>query len=118
MGRAEPASPDADAGAIEVELVFSPAARIVERLPLRLPAGATLADALAAAGDRLPPAAAGWTMGVWGRRANAGRVLRSGDRVELYRPLTVDPKQARRLRQREHREALDRQRRLRAGRPG
>ena len=36
--------------------------------------------------------------GVWGRVQPLDHVLRDGDRVELYRPLTVDPKEARRLR--------------------
>ena len=38
--------------------------------------------------------------GIWGRVATASTVLRDGDRVELTRPLTVDPMEARRLRYR------------------
>jgi putative ubiquitin-RnfH superfamily antitoxin RatB of RatAB toxin-antitoxin module len=37
-------------------------------------------------------------LGVWGRRAALHHVLRDGDRVEIYRPLRVDPKVARRQR--------------------
>ena len=37
-------------------------------------------------------------VGVWGRKCDVTAVLRDRDRVELYRPLTVDPKEARRLR--------------------
>ncbi|MDR7305183.1 RnfH family protein [Rhodoferax saidenbachensis] len=40
----------------------------------------------------------GLTLGVWGRRVSGSYVLRQGDRVELYRPLLVDPKVARRER--------------------
>ncbi len=36
--------------------------------------------------------------GVWGRKVGANHVLRDGDRLELYRPLLVDPKVARRAR--------------------
>lgn len=36
--------------------------------------------------------------GVWGKPVAPGRVLVQGDRLELYRPLTVDPKVARRER--------------------
>ena len=36
--------------------------------------------------------------GVWGRKLAPDHVLRDGDRVELYRPLKVDPKLARRER--------------------
>ena len=33
---------------------------------------------------------------VWGRKAAAGHVLRHGDRVEILRPLKIDPRDARR----------------------
>lgn len=36
--------------------------------------------------------------GVWGRTVEPHEELRSGDRLEFYRPLTVDPKVARRQR--------------------
>ncbi len=36
--------------------------------------------------------------GVWGRPCPPDTLLRPGDRVELYRPLAMDPKEARRLR--------------------
>jgi putative ubiquitin-RnfH superfamily antitoxin RatB of RatAB toxin-antitoxin module len=62
---------------------------------LELPAGATLRDALAAAGIRLQEREA---CGVFGERASLERVLAEGDRVEVYRPLEVDPKEARRRR--------------------
>jgi putative ubiquitin-RnfH superfamily antitoxin RatB of RatAB toxin-antitoxin module len=38
------------------------------------------------------------TAGIFGRVASANQSLRAGDRVELYRPLTADPKNARRER--------------------
>jgi uncharacterized protein len=37
-------------------------------------------------------------VGVWGRKTQAGRVLNANDRLEIYRPLVVDPKVARRQR--------------------
>lgn len=37
-------------------------------------------------------------LGVFGRPCPAGRVLYPGDRVEIHRPLQVDPKTARRRR--------------------
>ena len=66
-----------------------------------LPAGATVADAIRASGvlDRWPetvPAAP--DVGIWGRACAMTQRLEDGDRVELYRPLTVDPKEARRVR--------------------
>jgi len=57
-----------------------------------LPAGATVRDALDAA--RL----SGTAVGIFGRRVRLDTKLADGDRVELYRPLAMDPKEARRRR--------------------
>jgi putative ubiquitin-RnfH superfamily antitoxin RatB of RatAB toxin-antitoxin module len=43
-------------------------------------------------------------VGVWGKLRELGDALRDLDRVEIYRPLKVDPKEARRVRYRQHRE--------------
>ena len=37
-------------------------------------------------------------IGVWGKAATADRVLAAGERVEIYRPLLVDPKEVRKAR--------------------
>lgn len=66
-----------------------------------LPAGATVADAIRASGvfDRRPETAVTTPdVGIWGRACAMTQRLEDGDRVELYRPLTVDPKEARRVR--------------------
>jgi putative ubiquitin-RnfH superfamily antitoxin RatB of RatAB toxin-antitoxin module len=68
---------------------------------LVLPAGATILQALEASGIRSeePVLAPGLPdLGIWGRKAAPGQVLCDGDRVEIYRPLRVDPKVARRER--------------------
>jgi putative ubiquitin-RnfH superfamily antitoxin RatB of RatAB toxin-antitoxin module len=39
-----------------------------------------------------------WAVGIWGRRVHHTTQLCDGDRLELLRPLTIDPKTARRLR--------------------
>lgn len=85
-----------------VTVAWSPRPReVVERL-LDLPEGATVRDALRAAGwpqeaqEQQEQAASG--LAVWGRRCAPERVLREGDRVEVLRPLRVDPKVARRER--------------------
>lgn len=54
--------------------------------------GATVANALARAGWAADAVA------IHGVRAAPHEVLRDGDRVEVLRPLLVDPKQARRQR--------------------
>jgi putative ubiquitin-RnfH superfamily antitoxin RatB of RatAB toxin-antitoxin module len=89
---------------IRVELFCSPQARQTLSLELSLPDGATLHHALqaAAADPRAAFLAAGaWDGGIWGRRHAPSTVLKDGDRVEVYRPLRCDPKEARRLRYRQ-----------------
>jgi putative ubiquitin-RnfH superfamily antitoxin RatB of RatAB toxin-antitoxin module len=87
---------------IDVEVMFSPAPREVCLVAISLPEGSTLADAVRASGlvERfgLPPS--GGSVGIWGRRRSAETIVRTGDRVEIYRTLKVDPKEARRQRYR------------------
>lgn len=68
-------------------------------LALEVPAGASVADAVAASGL---VATIGLTepldLGVFGRRCAAETLLREGDRVEIYRPLSFDPMESRRRR--------------------
>ena len=44
------------------------------------------------------PELAGAALGVWGKKAKPEQLLRDHDRVEISRPLKVDPKVARRTR--------------------
>ena len=92
---------DDDAALLRVSVVFSPRAGEVEQVDLMLALGATVADALAQSGlqARHPEMdLAALPTGIWGALCDRGAVLRDRDRVELYRPLRVDPKQARRER--------------------
>ena len=69
--------------------------RAYHAVEVELAAGATVADAVAA--SRLPlEGIDGYAL--HGVRADAGAPLREGDRVELLRPLRMDPKEARRRR--------------------
>jgi uncharacterized protein len=66
-----------------------------------LPAGATVADALAASG--IAGRHAGLDLsraGIFGRRVSGDVRLADGDRIEVYRPLALDPKESRRRRAR------------------
>lgn len=95
---------------ITVAVAYAPVPRRVHELVLKLPAGTTVARALAASGlDSAYPelhdllagqaqAADTGTLGIWGRKTTLRHVLRDGDRLEIYRPLRVDPKVARRER--------------------
>lgn len=82
---------------VEIEVVHALAGE-QSIVTLRLPDGSTIADALAASGllENRPELGAACKVGVWGRVAPRTQVLRDGDRVEVYRPLTADPKLARR----------------------
>jgi putative ubiquitin-RnfH superfamily antitoxin RatB of RatAB toxin-antitoxin module len=86
---------------LQITVVYSPAARDVREVALRLPVSSTVAQAIQASGllslfsaIRLQPG----TVGVWGQKVNLNQILRDHDRVEIYRMLTVDPKVARRQR--------------------
>jgi putative ubiquitin-RnfH superfamily antitoxin RatB of RatAB toxin-antitoxin module len=79
---------------LRVEVVRAWPARL-ERRALVLEEGATVCTALAAAGMPAPHGA-----GIFGRRVPLDTRLIDGDRVEVYRPLRADPKEARRRRAR------------------
>lgn len=89
---------------IEVLLLYSPSAREVQEEVLRVPAGSTLHEAIASCGRLARDGAfadliaKGGHVGVWGRKMPPETVLQAGDRIEVYRPLRVDPKVARRER--------------------
>ena len=79
--------------ALRVEVVDArrDGAEVVE---VRLPDGATVRDALAASGMK------GNQAGIFGSKVPLDTPLADGDRVEIYRPLAMDPKEARRRRAR------------------
>lgn len=70
-------------------------------IPLTLPEGATVLDAVMQSGlpDQIPdlPPLAGH-VGLHGIPVPPTQTLADGDRVEINRPLTIDPKDARRAR--------------------
>jgi putative ubiquitin-RnfH superfamily antitoxin RatB of RatAB toxin-antitoxin module len=93
---------------MQIQCLFSPAARQLIEVVLTLPHGCTVHDAveslkmcpelqshlkvleLALTDER--------ARGIWGRKAALTETLKSGDRLEIYRPLLVDPKMARKMR--------------------
>jgi putative ubiquitin-RnfH superfamily antitoxin RatB of RatAB toxin-antitoxin module len=83
---------------LSVEVVFALPDR-QEIVPVLLEDGATVSDAIeeSAIAELFP----GWDLhkcrvGIWGRVAERDQRLRAGDRVEIYRPLRIDPREARR----------------------
>lgn len=86
---------------LEVTVVYSPTARDVQQVCLDLMAPCSVLQALQQSGllGRYPEIDnMHTTIGVWGRKASLDQFLRDQDRVEVYRPLRVDPKVARRER--------------------
>jgi len=86
---------------IAVTVCFSGTARDCKEVALQLQAGSCVVDALRSSAllQALSDAEVdALQTGVWGRKVPPEHILREGDRVELYRPLKVDPKVARRER--------------------
>ena len=68
---------------------------------LRVPSGSTVADAIRECGllGQCPEIDLNQhRAGIFGRLVQLDTPLRDGDRVEIYRPLDVDPKEVRRRR--------------------
>jgi putative ubiquitin-RnfH superfamily antitoxin RatB of RatAB toxin-antitoxin module len=87
-------------GKIKVEVVYAEPARQWV-LSVEVTEGATVREVLAVSGieKRLDGLAVDpKRVGVFGRRVTLDQIVVAGDRVELYRPLQVDPKEVRRAR--------------------
>lgn len=86
---------------LRVSVAYSPRAGEVDEVELCLPPGATVADALRESGMQTRHPGHDLSVlpvGIWGSFCERSDALRDRDRVELYRPLRVDPKEARRQR--------------------
>ncbi len=85
---------------IDVQVVYALADR-QHAVAVELPAGATVADALAAVAA-IPPFDGldleTVPVGIFGDRVGREQRLEPHDRVEIYRPLLLDPREARRRR--------------------
>lgn len=95
-----PCSVPAVSETIDVEVVFALPDR--QRLvPLTVTKGTTVDAAIAASGiaDSFPDVEfEKLATGIWGRPVSRQHTLQQGDRVEVYRDLLMDPREARRIR--------------------
>ena len=85
---------------ITVSVVWAGPERVFDA-GLVLPHGSTVADAIERSGirDARPDVEVrADCLGIFARKVSPDTVLRDGDRVEIYRLLAVDPKEARRKR--------------------
>lgn len=85
---------------VTVEVAYAgPVSQLVRRVVV--PVGSTVMQAIEASGIAhevpglvIDPA----RLGIFSRKVAPDQVVGEGDRVEIYRPLTLDPKEARRRR--------------------
>ena len=97
MGRAD----GPESTVLRVEVVYCPAPGEVDQVQLMLPHGACVIDALQLSGVLARHGAIDLAVnrvGVWGKLREPDAPLHDQDRVEIYRPLSMDPKEARRQR--------------------
>ncbi len=83
---------------VTIEVVLAIAERQVLR-EVAVPAGATVAEAIARSGiaDEFPELEVeSLTVGIWGKVVDRSKPVQVGDRIEVYRPLPIDPRDARR----------------------
>jgi uncharacterized protein len=90
---------------LRIEIAYARPQRAIVK-EYRLAPGACVADALQLAA--LDPDFSGVDLansafGIFGKAARAEQALEEGDRIEIYRPLSADPKAARRARARQAR---------------
>lgn len=87
-------------GKINIEVVYAlPAEQTLFKQSV--PEGTTLAEAVQASGifDKYPEIDLDANkLGIFGKLAKTDTVLRDRDRIEIYRPLIADPREARRKR--------------------
>lgn len=88
---------------VAVEVVYADAGQQWVR-STEVPEGSTVMEAIVASGiiDELPRGTVDpERLGIFSRRTSAQQIVQAGDRIEIYRPLTLDPMEARRRRARE-----------------
>ena len=82
----------------EVEIVFAlPDRQLLKSV--RVACGESVADVVAKSGLRedFPEFEIdSLALGIWGREVDRTRPIKEGDRIEIYRPLEMDPREARR----------------------
>jgi putative ubiquitin-RnfH superfamily antitoxin RatB of RatAB toxin-antitoxin module len=82
-----------------VELVYAPLLGEMLRYQIIWQAHMTVADAVRQSGVlQTHPEVVDLSVGVFARLVTWDTLVKPGDRIELYRPLLIDPKEKRRMR--------------------
>jgi putative ubiquitin-RnfH superfamily antitoxin RatB of RatAB toxin-antitoxin module len=87
-----------DPGTVAVEVVFALTDR-QELVAVNVPAGTSAGEAVKQSGvaNKFPEQdLSECQLGIWGRPVDHDRQLQDGDRIEIYRSLLIDPRDARR----------------------
>ena len=98
---------------VTIEVVYAASTREQVVLSFDIPAGSTVEHAIRVSGilDRFPHIdLSDDAVGIFGQRVSLKDTVSNGDRVEIYRPLVIDPKQARRRRAGQARKPKDKRR--------
>lgn len=84
---------------VNVEIVYAPVAKPLLHFHVTLPLGATVAMALAESGIlSIHPEVSHLPLGIFAKRVSLDTPVHTGDRIEIYRSLMIDPKENRRHR--------------------
>ena len=86
---------------VKVTIIYSPAARHVREWMLDVVYGSSVRQAVLLSNvlsEFADLALDSLNIGIWGKRYTLTHKLKENDRIEIYRPLRVDPKVARRER--------------------
>ncbi|KTD08026.1 RnfH family protein [Legionella jamestowniensis] len=84
---------------VKVEIIYIPEEGAMIHLELNLQPGATISDALNQSNLlNTHPEIKNLPVGIFAKQKNLDTVLKPGDRIEIYRPLSFDPKEKRRQR--------------------
>ena len=86
---------------MKVTIAYSPAQRQVREWAIDVALGCTARQAISKSGvlaEFADLTLDDLNAGIWGKRYSLNHKLKDNDRVEIYRPLRVDPKVARRER--------------------
>lgn len=82
---------------VHVELIYAPKLGSCVHLKLELSDGATVSQAINQSNIQvLHPETKELAIGIYGKLVSQDTLLKEGDRIELYRPLIIDPKEKRR----------------------
>ncbi len=89
---------------VKVEVIYIPAVGLPVHVSLYLDAGATVADAIHQSGlQDTHPETQDMAVGIFAKQVSRDMVVEAGDRIEIYRPLQIDPKENRRQKARQGR---------------